>query len=181
MQFWVRAAVLFGVTAPVLIAADFRLPWWQVFLLALGGALLGHVVWWLVRKRQGVALVCAIAAAVAGAVTGWLIRRGPTPVYLVEVDEVAAHPGDYQGRQVRIHGYARPGSLARENGALTLVVAQHDQAVRVRYAGPVPDQLRDGMEIVAGGRLGADRTFDANTLLVKCPSNYDRNAGQRPF
>jgi cytochrome c-type biogenesis protein CcmE len=181
MQFWVRAAVLFGVTAPFIIASGFHLPWWQVFLLAFGGALLGHLVWWLVRRRQGVGLVSAIAAAVAGAVTGWMLRRGPAVVYLVEVDEVATHPGDYSGRQVRIHGYAQPGSLAHEDDALTLVVSQHDHGLRVRYAGAVPDQLRDGMEVVAGGRLDSDRLFVANTLVVKCPSNYDRNAGARPF
>lgn len=180
MQFVVRAAVLFGVVAPLLIASDFRLPWWEVFLLAFGGGLLGHLVWWLVRRRQGVAMVSAISAAVAGAVTGFVLRRGPTVVYLVEVDEVAAHPGDHSGR-LRIHGYAQPGSIARAGGELSLVVSQHDRGLKVRYAGPVPDQLRDGMEVVADGRLGADSTFVANTLLVKCPSNYDRNQGTRPF
>jgi len=181
MQLAVRAAVLFGVVAPLLVASDFRLPWWQVFLLALGGALIGHLVWWLVRRRQGVALASAISAAVAGAVTGWMLRRGPTVVYLVEADEVAAHPGDYSGRSVRIHGYAQPGSIARTGAETRLVVQQHDRGLRVRYSGPVPDQLRDGMEVVAGGRLGSDRTFMAYTLLVKCPSNYDRNQGARPF
>jgi len=109
------------------------------------------------------------------------MKPGATAVYVVEVDEVAAHPADWAGRRVRIHGYAQPGSIARSGGELTLFVAQHDRGIRVRHSGPVPDQLRDGMEVVADGRLETDSTFVANTLLVKCPSNYDRNRGARPF
>jgi cytochrome c-type biogenesis protein CcmE len=166
----------------VFVARDFRrLPWWQVFLLALGAAGFGRAVWWLVRNRRGPALASAIAASVGGVVTGFALRGGPAPAYYVEADVVAAHADDYIGRRVRLHGYARPGTLVHVDGRLELVVAAHDHGPRVRYAGAVPDQLRDGMEVVAGGRLGPDGVFVADELLVKCPSNYDRNAGARPF
>jgi cytochrome c-type biogenesis protein CcmE len=183
VQFWVRAACLFGVTAPVLVSRQLRLVWWQAFLLALAGALLGHLVWWLVRKRRGPALASAIAVSVGGGVTGWMLRsRPPAPAYYVEVDAVAAHPADHVGERLRLHGYVRPGTLVRgADGRLALVVAVHDHGLPVRYAGAAPDALRDGMEVVAGGRLSADGVFVADELVVKCPSNYDRNAGPRPF
>jgi cytochrome c-type biogenesis protein CcmE len=182
MKLWVRCAVFFAVTYPVLYAAHFHLALWQYFVLGLVASALAQGVWWLVRGSRRRAAVAGIVATLAGAASAAyaLSSVGSSVVYLVEVDEVAARPGDFSGRRVRVHGYARPGSLVRTNGGLELDVVQHGHGLTVRYVGLAPDQLRDGMEIVAAGRLGPAGRFDADELLVKCPSNYDRSAGAKP-
>jgi cytochrome c-type biogenesis protein CcmE len=179
----VRCAVFFAITYPVLYAAHFHLAWWQYFVLGLVAALASQGVWWLVRRDRRAALVAGVLATLAGVASGaYALTSGPPGVvYFVEVDEVAARPDAFTGRRIRLHGHVKPGSLTRGNGGLDLVVAEHDHAIAVHYAGAVPDQLRDGMDIVAAGHLVSAGAFDADELLVKCPSNYDRNAGARPF
>jgi cytochrome c-type biogenesis protein CcmE len=183
VRFWLRCAVFFGITCPVLYIRDFHLAFWQYFALGLVAALVSQGVWLAARKNRPAVMVAAIVATLAdGGIAAYaLMASRPTAMYLVEVEEVAARPDDFKGRRVRLHGYAKPGSLVRSASGLELVVAQHDRGVTVRYAGLAPDQLRDGMEIVAAGRLAAPGRFDADELLVKCPSNYDRNVGAPPF
>ena len=48
----------------------------------------------------------------------------------------------------------------------------------VRYAGVKPDRFEEAYHIVAIGKYdGADGSFHANKLLIKCPSKYE-NANQ---
>ena len=48
----------------------------------------------------------------------------------------------------------------------------------VRYAGVKPDRFEEAYHIVAIGKYdGADGSFHANKLLIKCPSKYE---GQQP-
>lgn len=46
------------------------------------------------------------------------------------------------------------------------------ETMRVRYAGPKPDQFDSAYHIVAIGKYG-DGEFHANKLLIKCPSKYE--------
>lgn len=42
----------------------------------------------------------------------------------------------------------------------------------VVYNGPEPDAFNPGISVVVAGTLGADGTFKARQVLVKCPSHY---------
>jgi cytochrome c-type biogenesis protein CcmE len=42
----------------------------------------------------------------------------------------------------------------------------------VVYHGPEPDTFAPGISVVVSGRLTASGTFDAEQVLVKCPSTY---------
>jgi hypothetical protein len=50
-------------------------------------------------------------------------------------------------------------------------------SIPVVYAGTVPDIFREGIQVVVEGKMGSDGTFEAETLLAKCPSKY-QEAGQ---
>ena len=43
----------------------------------------------------------------------------------------------------------------------------------VNYHGIIPDTFVDGADVVVEGALSTDGTFDAHTLLAKCPSKYE--------
>ena len=51
------------------------------------------------------------------------------------------------------------------------------KSIPVVYAGTVPDIFREGIQVVVEGKMGSDGTFEAETLLAKCPSKY-QEAGQ---
>jgi cytochrome c-type biogenesis protein CcmE len=68
-----------------------------------------------------------------------------------------------------------PGSIKRSAGGreYAFVVTDGAQSVPVVYRGIAPDTFTDGVDVVVEGRLGADGTFRATTLLAKCASRYE--------
>ena len=172
-----RAPAFLLIAMPYLLWTRFRSPWWQTFLVAFGASLFSQLVWWVARKRPA-----RLAAAIGGALgtaagSAWvLVEQSRAVPYYVEADAVAADPGAFAGRRLRVHGYAAPGSIRRGPDGLELALGK----LPVRFAGVAPETLRDGMDVVAAGRL-AGGSLAADQLLVKCPDNYDRGKGAKPF
>jgi cytochrome c-type biogenesis protein CcmE len=81
------------------------------------------------------------------------------------------------GRMVQVAGALEKGSYsyatARESLFFTLQDPKTKQTLRVRYKGLKPANFEDAISIVAIGNYdeGA-KEFEANKLLVKCPSKY---------
>jgi len=80
-------------------------------------------------------------------------------------------------RMVQVAGALEKGSSAYRaaEGQLvfTLTEPKTHQNLRVRYKGVRPGNFEDAISIVAIGRYDAKTSeFDANKLLVKCPSKY---------
>jgi len=76
---------------------------------------------------------------------------------------------------VRVGGMVR--TLQRLPDGLTIEFRLDDgsgaEPIRVRYRGIAPDTFADGVDVIVEGRLGADGTFRATTLLAKCASRYE--------
>jgi cytochrome c-type biogenesis protein CcmE len=80
-------------------------------------------------------------------------------------------------RMVQVAGALEKGSSAYrdENQSLyfTLKEPKTQANLRVRYKGVKPGNFEDAISIVAIGHYDAiTREFEANKLLVKCPSKY---------
>jgi cytochrome c-type biogenesis protein CcmE len=80
-------------------------------------------------------------------------------------------------RMVQVAGALEKGSSTyrTEQGQLvfTLKEPKTHQNLRVRYKGVRPGNFDDAISIVAIGRYDAATSeFEANKLLVKCPSKY---------
>ena len=55
---------------------------------------------------------------------------------------------------------------------------ENGQTMPVKYAGLKPDRFDEAYHIVAIGKYdGADGSFHANKLLIKCPSKYENQRG----
>ena len=79
----------------------------------------------------------------------------------------------------RINGKVTEGSIVRlaSGQDVSFVVSDGANDLSVRYHGIIPDTFVDGADVVVEGRLGDDGTFDAHTLLAKCPSKYEAADG----
>ena len=55
----------------------------------------------------------------------------------------------------------------------TAVPPRVADAQRFRFRGIAPDTFTDSVDVVVGGRMGADGTFQATELLAKCASRYE--------
>ncbi len=120
--------------------------------------------------------------------------------FFMTVDELQAKNADMMGRNLRISGAVvgntiqfDPGTqiltfdIANVPGDNAAIAAQgglakvlHDAVVdptrtrmTVTYTGPKPDLMRDEAQAIITGHLGVDGVFQADELLLKCPTKYE--------
>lgn len=134
----------------------------------------------------------AIGIALVAVALGYLVYAGTKDnlVYYYDVDEVQAASARTDGK-IRISGDVVEGSIVRDEDADEIRfairgVTEESQdtggsaggaTIPVAYAGTVPDIFREGIQVVVEGRIDEQGTFQAETLLAKCPSKY-QEAGQ---
>jgi cytochrome c-type biogenesis protein CcmE len=118
-----------------------------------------------------------IGGVVVVVVIGFLIATsfsGSTSDYLT-VAQVQALGSD-QTRDSRVAGAIVPDSVNWSTQDLHLIFQIQDDTgkLTISYHGPQPDMLVDAVEAVAIGKYDqATQTFEAQELLMKCPSKYE--------
>lgn len=122
----------------------------------------------------------AIGILLVASATGFLVYKatGENLTYYREVDELLAATDIPAGEKIRLSGDVVAGSVVRsdESRAIRFEVTETggDGSARipVAYAGTVPDIFKPGIQVVVEGRMDGSGTFQAETLLAKCPSKY---------
>jgi cytochrome c-type biogenesis protein CcmE len=114
------------------------------------------------------------------ATAGYLMASSisETGMYYLTPTELATKlQADPSLRDVGVKLGARvvPGSIRRHEGGreYAFVVTDGARNVDVVYRGIAPDTFTDGVDVVLEGRMTADGTFRATTLLAKCASRYE--------
>jgi cytochrome c-type biogenesis protein CcmE len=116
----------------------------------------------------GIVVVVVIGVLIATSFSG------ATSDYLT-VAEVKALGAD-QTRDSRVAGEIVPDSVEWSTRDLHLTFQIEDQTgqLAISYYGPQPDMLVDAVEAVAIGKYDpASQSFEAEELLMKCPSKYE--------
>jgi cytochrome c-type biogenesis protein CcmE len=123
-----------------------------------------------------------IAGGVIALAVAYLVIAGlqATTVYFLTVSELQAKGAAAHNQLYRVSGTLVPGSLTRESSGLGihfLIADPESTPLPVVYrGGQIPDIMGDNIEIVAEGKLDAQGTFAANTVLAKCPSRLENAA-----
>lgn len=135
-----------------------------------------------VSPALGIGLVVA-ASAIAGLV---LVMMKDNSIYSKPVDELVRDQKRFAGRTVRAEGNLVHGSLMRRDQPCEyrFTIEKNGVEVPVRFAQcVVPDTFRDvpGMDVgvTVEGSLLADKTFEATSVLAKCPSKYEMKERQQ--
>jgi cytochrome c-type biogenesis protein CcmE len=131
-----------------------------------------HRAGWLRRKRF---LIVGLAVAIALGYLGFTAFQGASMYYLT-VDELLARNETAYGERVRLMGKVQDDSVVRNPETNTLRFAVTDEdgtSLPVVYSGMVPDAFKHGADVVVEGSLTRAGTFEADSLLVKCPSKYE--------
>ena len=101
-------------------------------------------------------------------------------MYFLTVSEFMDRDSVHDGRMIRVSGKLVDGSFAR-NGNSTLshfVLVDKDstssgQQLQASYEGVLPDLFfNPHSEIILQGAYRTDSVFEAQDILVKCPSKY---------
>ncbi len=112
---------------------------------------------------------------------GWLVFSGLSKdsVYFLNVTEALA-AGPEKLASARLFGAVEGSSIQRGSGVLGVRFLLTDKddpstGISVEYAGAVPDTFKPGVEVIVEGGLSKDgHTFQASTLMTKCPSKYEK-------
>jgi cytochrome c-type biogenesis protein CcmE len=127
-----------------------------------------------------------IGGALVVGVAGYLMASSinQTGVYYLTPTELSAKmqadPG-FSNAGVKVGARVVVGSIKRDPGGreYAFQVTDGSHTFPVIYRGIAPDTFTDSVDVVVGGRMGADGTFHATELLAKCASRYE-NAPDNP-
>ncbi len=120
--------------------------------------------------------------------------------YFFTVEEVLSKGGSVGGRELRISGAVIGDSIQYDPQTLTLtftvahvpgdnkdieaqgglatvlhaaVIDSNRARLQVSYVGVKPDLLRNEAQAIMTGHMGEDGVFQAEELLLKCPTKYE--------
>ncbi len=128
-------------------------------------------------RRKGPPKKVIVVGLVAVAAIAYLVffsMSGAT-VYSLTIPELKAKGPAAVGQGVRVSGWLDSTSVSFDPQAvvLTFNLVGEGQTLPVVYKGVKPDNMRDDAEVIVEGKLQADGTFAASSLLFKCPSKYE--------
>ena len=91
--------------------------------------------------------------------------------YYITVDQFVARSAT---TPVRVGGQIVPGTIRWDNATRTMrfQIAGDSATLDVVYRGAVPDSFRDVFTAILEGARGANGSFIANGLQIKCPHQY---------
>lgn len=133
------------------------------------------------RGLSPVVKIGIVVALLGGAVSFLLLGSSASDafVYSKLVNEVMASPAEFNGRELRVEGDLKPGSIKfrEEPCEYRFVIQKEGKEMPVQYSQcVVPDTFRDGMgiSVVVQGKLAsAGDSFIANQVIPRCPSKYE--------
>jgi cytochrome c-type biogenesis protein CcmE len=117
---------------------------------------------------------CAVIVVAIAQLVATSLNSGTA--YYLTVSELQAQ-GTPAGRIVRVSGDVAAGSIARDAASVRFTIVDPAGSLPVVYRGVVPDIFGDDRQVVVEGKPDANGTFQANTLLAKCPSRLEDEPG----
>ena len=133
------------------------------------------------RARAGLNMRYIVGGLLMLGFVGFLVAQialatTATGAYYLTVSEVAREGQALAGERVRVSGAVVEGSENWNAREITLRFAIQDESgaqLPIVFFGPRPDNFARAAEAIIEGELLSDGTFQAETLLLKCPSRYE--------
>ncbi|MEM7537578.1 MAG: cytochrome c maturation protein CcmE [Chloroflexota bacterium] len=102
-----------------------------------------------------------------------------TGAYYMTVAELNEEGTSLIGQRIRVNGLVTDGSEDWNAQEITLKFAIDDEnganveSLPIVFYGPRPDNFQRASSAIVEGTLLEDGSFQADTLLLKCPSRYE--------
>ncbi|VAW19537.1 Cytochrome c-type biogenesis protein CcmE, heme chaperone [hydrothermal vent metagenome] len=123
------------------------------------------------RKQKRLSIIFGLAIVVALAVTLILSALREQIVFFYSPSELLARP-NMVGKAVRIGGLVEDGSWVKNGLLSTFSITDGEKQINVTFDNLLPDLFREGQGVIAEGKLAANGSFVATTVLAKHDENY---------
>ncbi len=130
------------------------------------------------KKKSSSLYVVALLLFLSGA--GFLVYSGLTEnsIYFLHISEALAVEND-KLKAARLFGVVHDKDIVFADGkpgvSFHLVDLENtSKSLLIQYQGAVPDTFKAGAEVIVEGGLSPDGSFNAKTLMTKCPSKYEK-------
>jgi cytochrome c-type biogenesis protein CcmE len=124
------------------------------------------------RKQKRLSMILG-GLAVLGIAAGLVLYALSDTITFFHTPSDLGETGVKAGQRIRLGGMVEDGSVRKGPGTITtFIVTDQISTVTVTYNGILPDLFREGQGVVTEGRLQADGTFVADTVLAKHDENY---------
>ena len=130
------------------------------------------------RRRLKFVLLGAGIAVTMGLMMTLAFRQSDGLYYYLTVGEFLEQ-GARLDDGYRVNGKVAPGTIERlpSGEDVRFLITDGSATLPVAYHGIIPDTFVDEAEVVVQGYLQEDGTFQAQSLLAKCPSKYEAADG----
>jgi cytochrome c-type biogenesis protein CcmE len=126
-------------------------------------------------KAMKIAVTCLVLCGAFGGLMYTTLQEGTE--YYMHVDEVMADPPAWQGKRLQLHGFVKDLTQRPNTLDYRFQVQNNGKIVTALYTGVVPDNFKNGAEVVLKGQLHPDAfTVEPNGVMAKCPSKYNPKA-----
>jgi cytochrome c-type biogenesis protein CcmE len=125
--------------------------------------------------KRGKLMVWIAVLLLALGYLGFTAFQSATAYYLTVGELKARGPSIYE-KNVRLNGDLVPSSFERNPGGTVIHFSLTDgvETVDAVYEGVTPDLFfNQNSEILLEGTYSAEGLFDAQSILIKCPSKYE--------
>ena len=123
--------------------------------------------------KKNISLMIGVLVIVISLVVAAYSLQGSVTVYKT-VSEIALSGDDMIGRPYHVNGTVVNGTINWNVNEmlLTFKITDDVEIINVEYPKPAPNNFEDGRTVVVSGIYTKDKVFEANEILVKCPSRY---------
>jgi cytochrome c-type biogenesis protein CcmE len=132
------------------------------------------------ESKRSIGLLVGLLVAGGALLTLVFTTMKGSAIYDRDVDDVMAERARLEGRNVRVQGMLKKGTLVRRDDPceFRFTIIGKTGELPVHYARcTVPDTFKDmpGMDVVATaeGTLEPSGHLEATTIFAKCPSKYE--------
>jgi cytochrome c-type biogenesis protein CcmE len=123
----------------------------------------------------------ALAAVIAIGTTAYVAYSAASSgwQYYLSVDECMASDAPRHGDRIRVNGTIAKETLqiAADRREASFALAGTERNLRVVCPGPLPDNLRAGLQVVVEGRLDESGLLQGERVLTRCASKYASRPG----
>lgn len=118
------------------------------------------------------AILILIISASLGAIAYFSSKE--TSFVLLDANELAANPARYSGELLRVRGFVKVGSLAREGKEARFILELDKKEIPVHFDGSaiLPDTFKEGAKARVDGKM-KNGILESDHIETKCASKYE--------